>query len=182
MEILSNNMKPLLSRMLHNSWSLIIYSDTLHWSGITLTKVLVTELDRVTEFDLFTKYHTCFHRTFATGIAWQQRMLTPSLTCKCFNVVTRLSETRHVSGPLISNISRYLYTSMTFCPETTQSLRITWPDVSRWTWDQRHNRKQHVCFLLGFTFVHREGRSTSYFHLWQTWRFQFPYHKFSVPE
>ena len=36
-------------------------------------------------------------------------------------------------------------------------------------------------FLPGFTSVDREGRSTSHFHLWQTWRFQFPHHKFSVP-
>ena len=35
---------------------------------------------------------------------------------------------------------------------------------------------------LGFTSVDREGRSTSHFHLWQTWRFQFPHHKFSAPE
>ena len=53
------------------------------------------------------------------------------------------------------------------------------PDVSRWTRDQRHDREQHFCF---FTSVDREGRSTSHFHLWQTWRFQFPHHKFSVPE
>ena len=56
------------------------------------------------------------------------------------------------------------------------------PDVSRWTRDQRHDREQHFCILPGFTSVDREGRSTSHFHLWQTWRFQFPYHKFSVPE
>ena len=56
------------------------------------------------------------------------------------------------------------------------------PDVSRWTWDQRHDREQHFCFLPGFTSVDREGLSTSRFHLWQTWRFQFPHHKFSVSE
>ena len=56
------------------------------------------------------------------------------------------------------------------------------PDVSRWTRDQRHDREQHFCFIPGFTSVDREGRSTSHFHLWQTWRFQFPHHKFSVPE
>ena len=56
------------------------------------------------------------------------------------------------------------------------------PDVSRWTWDQIHDREQHFCFLPGFTSVDWEGWSTSYFNLWQTWRFQFPYHKFSVPE
>ena len=30
------------------------------------------------------------------------------------------------------------------------------------------------CFLPGFTSVDREGWSSSYFHLWLTWRFQFP--------
>ena len=56
------------------------------------------------------------------------------------------------------------------------------PDVSRWTRDQRHDREQHFWFLPGFSSVDREGRSTSHFHLWQTWRFKFPHHKFSVPE
>ena len=56
------------------------------------------------------------------------------------------------------------------------------PDVSRWTRDQRHHREEHFCYLLGFTSVNREGWSTSHFHLWQTRRFQFPYHKLSVPE
>ena len=41
------------------------------------------------------------------------------------------------------------------------------PDVSRWILDQRHDREQHFCFLPGFTSVDREGRSTSYFHLWK---------------
>ena len=25
----------------------------------------------------------------------------------------------------------------------------SWPDVSRWTWDQIHDREQHFCFLPG---------------------------------
>ena len=44
------------------------------------------------------------------------------------------------------------------------------PDVSDWTWDQRHDREQHFCSLPGS--VDWKGRSTSYFHSWQTWRFQ----------
>ena len=56
------------------------------------------------------------------------------------------------------------------------------PDVSRWARDQRHDREQHFCFLPGFTSVDRKGRTTSHLHLWQTWRFQFPHHKFSLPE
>ena len=50
------------------------------------------------------------------------------------------------------------------------------PVVSRWTRDQRHDREQNFCFLPGLTSVDREGRSTSHFHLYQTWRFQFPHH------
>ena len=56
------------------------------------------------------------------------------------------------------------------------------PDVSRWTWDQRHDREQHFWFLPWFSSVDQERRLTSHFHLWQTWRFQFPHHQFSVPE
>ena len=56
------------------------------------------------------------------------------------------------------------------------------PDVSHWTWDQRHDREQHLIFLPGFTSVDREGRSNSHFYLRQTWLFQFPHHKFSLPE
>ena len=40
----------------------------------------------------------------------------------------------------------------------------------------------NTCFILGFALVNRYGRSTSHFHLRQTWRFRFPYYKFSVPE
>ena len=31
------------------------------------------------------------------------------------------------------------------------------PDVSCWTWDQRHEREHHFCFLPRFTSVDREG-------------------------
>ena len=55
-------------------------------------------------------------------------------------------------------------------------------DVSRWAWGQRHDGEQHFCFLLGFTPVDREWRSAANFPLRQTWRFQLPYHKLSVPE
>ena len=57
-----------------------------------------------------------------------------------------------------------------------------WCILSRWAWDQRHDGEQHLCFLLGFTPVDREWRSAEYFPLRQTWRFQLPYHKLSVPE
>ena len=37
------------------SWSMVIYSDTLHESYITLPRDTVTELDLVTEFEIYTK-------------------------------------------------------------------------------------------------------------------------------
>ena len=48
--------------------------------------------------------------------------------------------------------------------------------------DCLHGREQHLCFILGFTPVDRKGRSAAHFPLRQTWRFQLPYHKHSVPE
>ena len=48
--ILSNNEVP-LSRMLHDILDVTIYSDTLHWSGITQIFNPITDLDLITEFD-----------------------------------------------------------------------------------------------------------------------------------
>ena len=59
--------------------------------------------------------------------------------------------------------------------------KLSGPDVSCWTWDQRHHREHNFCFLPRFTTVDWEGWSTSHFHLRQTRWFQFPHHKFSVP-
>ena len=48
------------------------------------------------------------------------------------------------------------------------------PDVSRWTWDQRHDREQHFCYLPGFhspcllrwfCLQTSEGQRRSEFHL-----------------
>ena len=64
-------------------------------------------------------------------------------------------------------------------PEVWELTRL---DVSCWIWDRRHEREQHNSFLSELTSVNREGLSTSHFHFWQTWRFQFPYPKFSVPD
>ena len=55
-----------------------------------------------------------FHRTFATGAASQQRMLTPPghvpfWTCICSYVEIILSWTCHVSGLHISDITRCMY-------------------------------------------------------------------------
>ena len=52
----------------------------------------------------------------------------------------------------------------------------------RWIWDKRHDWEQHLCFLVGFTPVDRDGRSVAHFPLRQTWRFQFPHQTLSFPE
>ena len=49
---------------------MIIFSETLHRSDNTLSCNFVTELDLITEFDLFFYYliHGRFHRTFAMDV------------------------------------------------------------------------------------------------------------------
>ena len=37
-------------------WNMTICTDTIHWSDMTLTCDLVTELDPVFDFNLFTKF------------------------------------------------------------------------------------------------------------------------------
>ena len=59
-----------------------IYSDTLHWSGITPMFDPITVLDLITVFDFYLIARG-FHRTFATGAACQQRTLTPPDTWSC---------------------------------------------------------------------------------------------------
>ena len=34
---------------------------------------------------------------------------------------------------------------------------LSWPDVSCWTWDQRHHREHYFCFLSRFTSVDLKG-------------------------
>ena len=46
--------------------------------------------------------------------------------------------------------------------------KLSGPDVSCWTWDQRLHREHNFCFLPRFTIVDWEGWSTSHFHLRQT--------------
>ena len=68
------------------------------------------------------------------------------------------------------------------CPFIINSLRIILSDVSHWAWNHRHV-EQHLELLPSRICSFRsEGRSTLYFLLQQTWQFQFPYHKLSVPE
>ena len=71
---------------------------------------------------------------------------------------------------------------MTYCQSITQILRIIWVRCIPLNLWSKHDREQHLCFLLGFTPVDRKGRSAAHFPLRQTWPFQLPYHKLSVPE
>ena len=71
---------------------------------------------------------------------------------------------------------------MTFCQSITQILRKNWVRCILLNLTSKHDREQHLCFLLGFTPADRKGRSFAHFPLRQTWRFQLPYHKLSVPE
>ena len=59
---------------------------------------------------------------------------------------------------------------------------LSGPDVSCWTWGQRHHREHNFCFWPRFTAVDLEGWSTSHFHIRQTRWFQFPHRNLSVPE
>ena len=74
--ILSNNMRSPSPECYTTFWMVTIYSDTLHWSGITpiLTLFLILTLLPNLTFYLIARG---FHRTFATGAACQQRTLTP---------------------------------------------------------------------------------------------------------
>ena len=45
-----------------------------------------------------------------------------------------------------------------------------------------HDGEQHLRFQHGLTSFDREGRSAAHFPLRKTWRFQLPYHNFSVLE
>ena len=69
--ILSNNMRSPSPECYTTFWMMSIYSDTLHWSGITPI------FDHISDLDLITEFASGFHRTFATGAACQQRTLTP---------------------------------------------------------------------------------------------------------
>ena len=44
-----------------------------------------------------------------------------------------------------------------YCPWTPRLWKLSWSDVSSWTWDQRHGREQHACFLPRFTIVDQYG-------------------------
>ena len=56
MGISSNIMKSPSPKCYMAFWDVIIYSDTLHWSDISLNRDLVTELDLITVFDVITLF------------------------------------------------------------------------------------------------------------------------------
>ena len=80
--ILSNNMMSPSPECYTTFWMMTINSDTLHWLGITPIFYPISDLDLITEFDFYLIARG-FHRTFATGAACQQRMLTPPDTWSC---------------------------------------------------------------------------------------------------
>ena len=49
---------------------------------------------------------------------------------------------------------------------------LSWSDVSCWAWDQRHDREQHLYFLLEFSPFYREGWSAAHFP-WHITNFPF---------
>ena len=53
--ILSNNMRSPSPECYTTFWMMTIYSDTLHWSGITPMFDPITDLDLITEFDFLPK-------------------------------------------------------------------------------------------------------------------------------
>ena len=56
MGISSNIMKSPSPKCYMTIWDMVIYSDTLNWSNITLMFEPITELDLITNFDLITKF------------------------------------------------------------------------------------------------------------------------------
>ena len=56
MGISSNIMKSRSPKCNMTFWDMIIYSDTLHWSEMSLNRDLVTELDIITVFDVITLF------------------------------------------------------------------------------------------------------------------------------
>ena len=106
-------------------WMMTIYSDTLHWSGITPIFHPITDLNLITEFD-FLPYCERFHRTFATGAACQQRTLTPPDTWSCPTLgLASVLMLRPMSPELVlfpgfwaANITRYFC----FCLEASRKI------------------------------------------------------------
>ena len=109
----------------HGLLLLCINNDTLHWSDITPMFDHVSDLDLITctEFDFLPLPARRFHRTYATGLACQQRTLTSpdTLPCPTYGLAYVLM-LRPISPELVlfpefsvSNIPRYFFfTSLYF--------------------------------------------------------------------
>ena len=104
--ISSNIMKSPSPKCYMTFWDMIIYIDTLHLSDISPNRDLVTELDRVTIFDIITLFREVAIRHLQrVQLANRGRLLlrTPGPvlfgTCICSNVETILSWTCRVYGP-----------------------------------------------------------------------------------
>ena len=95
-------------------WMMTIYSDTLHWPGISPIFDPITDLGLITECDFYLLARS-FHGTFATGAACQQRTLTPPDTWSCPTLgLASVLMLRPISPELVlfldfwvSNITRY---------------------------------------------------------------------------
>ena len=72
--------------------------------------------------------------------------------------------------------------SMIYCHKQQRLWELSEAYISCWTWDQRHHRKQHFCFLHGLTAVDRWKRSASHLNLRKLRRFWLSHHKLSFPE
>ena len=62
--------------------------------------------------------------------------------------------------------------------------KLSGPDVSCWTWDQRHHREHNFCLFPRFTTFDWEGWSTSHFHKRQDFNFHttnFPFLSSNIP-
>ena len=112
-----------------------IYSDTLHWSGITPIFEPITDLDLITEFAF---YHIAsgFHRTFATVAACKLRTLTPPDTWSCPTLglasVLKLRPISPVSGLWVSNIPRYFCFAFNTCFKQNDGRDVF--DLRQWQW------------------------------------------------
>ena len=79
MWILVNSMKPLCPESRITFWSMIICNETLHWSYTTLMCGLVTTVGSSPSLTVLLHRDTGFDRTFATGVACQQRKYRPPI-------------------------------------------------------------------------------------------------------
>ena len=114
MGISSNIMIPPSHKYYMTSSDMFIYSDTLHWSDISLNRELITELDLITVFDLITLFReVSMEHLQRVRLSNRGHLLlaTPGpvlfRTCICSFVETSHSWTCHVYGPFEFRTSRY---------------------------------------------------------------------------